>query len=193
MTDPLASRSWSFEIASSRRGALFSVALAWLFGLLVFGLFYVSGDNVPLGFALVISFGFSAVITYYGLKTAYMGAGRLRLDDAGFTIARGGSDERHAWADVERFYVDRFGASPVYEGRLVPHFRLKSGVVSWLPDNLGLVAPDLVTAMERFRQLAGRGWPHRPGSIAAALGDDFDTVIDAEFLAPPKRDPASEA
>lgn len=188
MIDRVSVDSWHINIAPSRKSALLAVALAWIFGLMVFALVYFYGESKSLGFATLISFGFPTVISYYGLKSAFLGAGRVSLDSDGFSIARGISDERHAWADVQRFYVDRFGASPVYEGRLVPHFRLKNGEVGWLPNNLGFNGPQLVTAMERMRQLAEHDWPYRPNSITDALRNDYGTVIEARRPAPPKRD-----
>jgi hypothetical protein len=192
MTDRTTINPWRIEIAPSRRGPLLAVALAWIFGLLVFSLYYFVGDGSPFGFAILISFAFPAVISYYGLKGAFLGAGRVCLDRGGFTITRGVSDERHAWADVQGFYVDTFGAGPVYEGRPVPHFRLKNGTVGWLPDNLGFDASQLVTAMERMRQLAERGWPHKPKSIADAIRNEFGTAIAPGILNPSKRDTLTE-
>jgi hypothetical protein len=167
---------WQIEIAGSRLTPILAIAMVWPFGLAVFALLHFASENEPLAVSLLLAFSFPAIISYYGLKSAFLDAGRVRIDSGGFSIARGFSEERHAWSDVERFYVDLFGTTPVYEGRQVPHFRLNDGTVSWLPSNLGLEASQFVTIMERLRQLAGRGWPYRPRSIAEVLKDDFDAV-----------------
>ncbi len=170
MDSEISADPWQIEIAGSRITPILAVAGVWPFGLAVFTMMHFT--NTPLIASLLLAFSFPAVISYYGLKSIFLGAGRVRLDSGGFAIARGFSEERHAWADVDHFYVDLFGSSPTYEGRQVPHFRLKDGTVGWLPSNLGLEASQFVTIMERLRQLAGRGWPYRPRSIVEVLEDD---------------------
>jgi len=163
---------WSLELAAPRAAPLLAIAFVWPFALGLLALVHYGPDAPPLGFSLLIVLSFPIVITYYGLKSAFLGSGRVRIDRDGFSVSRGFHEERHVWADVERFYVDQFGADEGLEGRPVPHFVLSNGSVHWLPGNLGLDAAHFVRLMMRLQALAARGWPWLPSSVADALRAD---------------------
>lgn len=172
----MASAQWSLEIGPRIGTTIVAVIVAWLFVLGVLALLQATAIDVTVYLWLVLPF--PVIITYYGLKTAVLNAGRLRMDAEGFSIARGLQRPlNHSWAQVERFFVGRLGAGPLYEGRPVARFVLRDAEVGGLPDNLGLDAEKLVLMMERLRKLALLGWPRgprTPDEIFLACYDHLD-------------------
>lgn len=172
----MASAQWSLEIRPRTGTAIVAVLVTWL--LVVGVLALVRATAIDVTAYLWLALPFPILITYYGLRTAFLNAGRLRMDADGFSIKRGlRRPLRYSWTDVERFFVAAHGAGPVYEGRPVARFALRDTEVGGLPDNLGLDAPKLALAMERLRKLALQGWPRRPRTpdeILLAGYDDLD-------------------
>jgi len=182
MTETAArSGTWQLELQAGKASAMGALLLVWPFGLGALALLHFTSDNLPLWVSALLTLSFPVVISYYGLKTIFLEAGHVLIDRDGFSIRRGSRHvQRYAWQDVERFFVDRFGTSPIHPGREVPHFLLRAGGKDWLPSNLGLDAALFVLLMERLRKLALRGWPSTPGSITDALGADYAFLDEAD-------------
>jgi len=179
------SGAWQLELKAGKASALGALFLVWPFGLGVFALVHFSAGDLPLGVSALLTLSFPAVISYYALKTVFLDAGHMLIDRDGFSIRRGSRDlQRYSWQDVDHFFVDHFGTTPIHPGREVPHFRLRDGSKDWLPSNLGLDAAHFVLLMERLRKLAQRGWPRQPHSIVDALGTDY-AFLDEVAGAPP--------
>ena len=171
----MASAKWILEIRPRIGTTIVAVLVAWLFVLGVLALLRATAINVTAYLWLVLPF--PAVITYYGLKTAVLNAGRLRIDAEGFSTTRGlRRPLRYSWEQVEGFFVGRLGAGPLYEGRPVARFALRDAEVGGLPDNLGLEAERLVLMMERLRKLALLGWPRRPRTPEEILLAGYDAL-----------------
>jgi hypothetical protein len=168
----MSSTEWRFSIQPNRATALAAVILVWLFfaPLIAWGIFGEPGPG-----AAIIFTGFPLVITYYGLKSALGVSGKIDIDREGFSVMRGlTKTERFAWSEVGGFVIGKFGMSPTYDGKDVPHFLVPDGSggwrENWLPANTGYSADKLVAAMEKLRLLALAGWPQQPTS----LKDIFD-------------------
>lgn len=99
---------------------------------------------------------FALIITWHGLKTAFLGAGTLIIDREGFSITRRSEAAQvFPWRDVESFHVARFGESAIFEGRLVPRFRIRGETEDRdLPQPGGYTAKRLVSMMMSYRDLA---------------------------------------
>lgn len=171
---------WQISIRPNRLASLFAVAICWVV-LLPFILWSIFGErNIAL---LCIFLAFPAIITYYGLKSAQGMSGRLDVDEAGFTLLRpDAGPELVKWEDVQRFFVAKFGGTPIHPGVDVPHFMVADGSgnwrESWLPGNLGVPPAQMVAAMEYLRALHLQGWPSHPGSFQVLLqlaGNPSDT------------------
>lgn len=164
----MAEAEWQLTIWANRLQALLAVMLAWLLCLPLI-LWGIWGEPGPV-FALM-SGAFPAVITYYGLKSAWGLTGRIDIDREGFSVQRPhGGPQRYAWSQVESFFVGRFATGPIYDGMPVPHFRLHGEASEhWLPGNTGLSPDQLVMVMEQLRRLAIAGWPRYPARIGELL------------------------
>lgn len=172
----MAGVQWRLEIRPRKGGAILAILAVWLFIAGVLALLHVTMINAMAFLWLVLPF--PVLITFYGLKTALHNAGRIQMDAEGFSITHGLQPPRYySWAQVDKFFIGRLGASPVYEGRPVARFTLRDTEVVGLPDNLGLDAQRLVLMMERLRKLAGLGWPRRPRTpdeVLQAVYADLD-------------------
>lgn len=162
---------WQISIGPNRLKSLFTSAICWI-AFLPLILWSILGErNIAL---MCIFLAYPAIITYYGVKSARGMSGRLDVDEVGFNLQRpDGGPERVNWEDVDRFFVAKFGGTPVHPGIDVPHFMVASGSggwrESWLPGNLGVPPEQMVAAMEHLRALHLQGWPSRPESFQALL------------------------
>lgn len=161
------SAAWQLEIRPRRSAPLAAIAIIWIVcgPLIAWG---IAENQGPIFTAICTAF--PLLITYYGLQSAFRGAGRISVDRDGFSVQRPGTGTvRFAWRDVQRFFIGKFGASPAYEGHPVAHFEIVDAAggsrEEWLPGNLGLTPAQLVRAMEKLRELAQQGWHTTPGSL----------------------------
>lgn len=168
---------WSLVIAPNRASALVVVALAWVFCFFAawLGSFALPPES-PNWVAWVPVAPFGLVVTWYGLKTSFLGAGRITLRPEGFTVSDGRYMRvQRRWDEIDAFFLDTAFTSPIYAGKEAPHFRhLNDGTVDWLPQNGGYPAADLVAIMEGARRLAAIGWPISPKRLSelTAWADD---------------------
>lgn len=175
-SETISDGDWSLVIAPNRASALVVVALAWLFCLFAawLGTFALPPESSN-WVAWVPIAPFGLVITWYGLKTSFLGAGRITLTAEGFTVSDGRTNRvQRRWNEIEIFFLDTAFTSPVFAGKEAPHFRLNDGTVDWLPQNGGHSAADVVAVMEGARRLASLGWPIRPKRLSelTAWADD---------------------
>lgn len=167
VSEELSRNHWAIELRPRSGSALLAVVLGWAFCAFVWWMIVASGAPIPAWWPALMLGPFAALLAWYGLGTALFASGTIRADRDGFSVSSPtGKRVAHSWEEIDEFYVATAYGSPIYGGREVTHFRLKTDrSEGWLPLTGGLPPHRLAAAMEELRNLAVQQWPRLPAGF----------------------------